>query len=92
MRLFKKVIGPETRRLIWHSFQTFIVALFFIGVAFGLTFLEDLAVATKRPRWLILSLEAFSFVLFWGDALVVIGVMIKTLIKVAKDVFLPPED
>jgi len=86
MRL-TRFIAPETRRLIWHSFQTLVLAACFIAFAFALTFVEDFAVATKRPKWMIIGLEALSLVLFCGDALVVIGVMIKTLFKVAKDVF-----
>src|SRR2546422_8241433 len=62
------------RRTIRDSFQTCLIAFSIIIFAFALTFVEDFAVLTKRPQWLIVGIEALSVLLFIADALVIFAV------------------
>lgn len=70
------LISKQTRRIIRESFQTFIVAFCVLVFAFLLTFVKDFAVQTKRPAWFIFGIEVFSVILFIGDILVVINVVV----------------
>jgi lipopolysaccharide export LptBFGC system permease protein LptF len=79
------LISKPTRKIIRESFQTFIIALFALAFAIALTFIEDFAVQTKRPEWLIIGIEVFSVILFIGDVLVVINVISRIVFRSFRD-------
>lgn len=79
------LISKQTRRIIRESFQTFVIALFALFFAIGLTFVEDFAIQTKRPQWLIFGIEVFSVILFIGDVLVVLNVVARIVFRAFRD-------
>ncbi len=80
-----RVISEKTWRTIKHSFQTFIIALFICAFAILLTFVEDFAVYSKRPPWLITGIEIFSIVLFIADALLVFAVVARIVLEAMRE-------
>jgi lipopolysaccharide export LptBFGC system permease protein LptF len=79
------LISKRTRRIIRESFQTFIIALFALVFAILLTFVEDFAIQTKRPQWLIIGIEVFSVILFIGDILVITNVVARIVFRAFRD-------
>jgi hypothetical protein len=79
------LLTPQTKRLIKDSFQTFVLALCLFAFAIGLSFVEDFCKYTQRPRWMNYGLEYISIVFFVTDALVMIGVAIRIVLRTVKE-------
>jgi hypothetical protein len=71
--------------VIRDSFQTFVIAIAVFAFAFLLTFVEDFAVKTNRPKWVIFGIECLSVILFLGDALVIIAVVARIVLRAYRD-------
>jgi hypothetical protein len=78
-------LSQQTRRIIKDSFQTFIIAILVFAFAFLLTFVEDFAVKTNRPKWAINGIEGLSVLLFIGDGLVILAVVARIVLRAYRD-------
>jgi len=83
--LYLSILTPQTRRTLKDSFQTFAIAFVLLIFDFGLTFVQDLAVITKRPNWLIKGIEIVEVVLFICDILVLFAVTGRIVLKAVKE-------
>jgi hypothetical protein len=80
-----RFLTAQTRRTIKDSFQTFVIAIVVFIFALGLTFVEDFAIKTSRPKWVIFGIETLSVILFFGDALVIIAVIARIVLRAYRD-------
>lgn len=80
-----RLLSDRTRRTIKDSFQTFLLAFAAFCFAIALTFVEDLAVHTKRPAWVIVGIEALSVMLFIADGLVIFCVVARIVATALRD-------
>jgi hypothetical protein len=80
-----RLISDKTRRTVRDSFQTFFLAVALLVFALLLTFLEDFAVYSKRPQWLVIGIETLSVILFIGDGLVLVGVVARIVARALRE-------
>ena len=80
-----RLISNHTWRVIKESFQTFLIAICVFCFAILLTFVEDFAIQTRRPAWMVKGIEVLSIVLFIGDGLVILSVCARIVLRAIRD-------
>ncbi len=62
--------SPFFRKVMRHSIESTLYAIFWFVVAYGLTVAEDYAKATGRPDWFVFGVLVLSIAAFVADAIV----------------------
>lgn len=81
------IFSQDFKKIVRHSFQTFLLAIFFLFVAYCLTIFQDYCEQTHRPRWFIFGVEVLSIVLFIADSIVLCMLAIMGLYHTIKRAF-----
>jgi multisubunit Na+/H+ antiporter MnhE subunit len=79
------LLSQKTKQTLKDSTQTFVLCLCILVFALLLTTLEDFAIKTNRPLYVIYAIEYFAAASWVTDGLIFTSIVAKLIIRAYRD-------